>query len=368
MCHSVSEDRVPGDPINGSNSPPDFGTESIDRAVSKNAMMDSPVGAPVTASDPDNDPLTYSLEGGDTDTFRIKPDTGQIMTKGHPLDTDGHIVTVKATDPMLAWDTVDVNIDVTDRNPSNNNGGGTNNNGGGTNNNGGGTNTGSTNTRGTDTGGNNTGGNNTGGNNNNGGDNNRGEPDSTDTDSFSDLDSAGEHTRAVRILYGEGVFEDTGCSEGLLCPGGPLLRWEAAVWFVRVLDGMNPDPVSSVRFTDVDPKVWWTPYVERLADLNVTLGCTEDPDKYCPDTEATRAQMATLLKRAFALPAAEPVGFVDTARTVHAPNIDSSYAAGIIDSCSADPLKFCPWDSNSRAQVAGYLLRGRNFAASADES
>ena len=196
-----------------------------------------------------------------------------------------------------------------------------------------------------------------------GGNSNGGEPESTDTDSFSDLDSAGEHTRAVRILYGEGVFEDTGCGDGLLCPGGPVLRWEAAVWFVRVLDGMDPDPVSSVRFTDVDPKVWWGPHVERLADLNVTLGCTEDPDKYCPDTEVARAQMATLLKRAFGLPSAEPVGFVDTARTVHAPNIDSSHAAGIIDSCSADPLKFCPWDFSSRAQVAGYLLRGRNFAA-----
>ena len=133
-AHTVSEDRVPGNPANGSNSPPDFGTESVDRAVSKNARMDSPVGAPVTASDPDNDPLTYSLEGGDTDTFRIKPDTGQIKTNGHPLDTGGHMVTVKATDPMLAWDTVDVNIDVTDQNPTNSNGNG---NGGNGNNNGG---------------------------------------------------------------------------------------------------------------------------------------------------------------------------------------------------------------------------------------
>ena len=217
----------------------------------------------------------------------------------------------------------------------------------------------------------NTNGDNGNGDNGNGGEGNQdeGETKSTDdTDGFSDLDSAGEHTRAVRILYGEGVFEDTGCSEGLLCPGGPLLRWEAAVWFVRVLDGMDPDPVSSVRFTDVDPKVWWASYIERLAELKVTIGCREDPDHYCPDVEVTRAEMATLLKRAFDPPAAEPVGFVDTARTVHAPNIDLSYAAGIIDSCSADPLKFCPWDSNSRAEVAGYLLRGRNFAASADES
>ena len=390
-AHTVSEDRVPGNPVNGSNSPPDFGTESVDRAVSKNARMDSPVGAPVTASDPDNDPLTYSLEGGDTDTFRIKPDTGQIMTNGHPLDTDGHMVTVKATDPMLASDTVNVNIDVTDQNPINNNGngnGGNNNgNGNGDNNNGGNRNTNGDNNNGGNrntNGDNNNGGNrNTNGDNNNGGNRNTnggnnngdegnqgdGETKSTDdTDSFSDLDSAGEHTRAVRILYGEGVFDGTGCSDSLLCPGGPLLRWEAAVWFVRVVDGMNPDPVSSVRFADVDPKVWWAPHVERLAELKITIGCTEDPDHYCPDVEVNRAQMATLLKRAFGLPAAEPVGFVDTVvGGVHASNVDSSYAAGIIDSCSADPLKFCPEDSNSRAQVATYLLRGRNFAASAED-
>ena len=372
-AHTVSEDRVPGNPINGSNSPPDFGTESVDRAVSKDARMGSPVGAPVTASDPDNDPLTYSLESGDTDTFRIRPDTGQIMTNGHPLDTGEHTVTVKATDPMLLWDTVDVNIDVTDHNNNggSNNGGSNNggsNNGGSNNggsNNGGGRSNGGSNNGGSNNGGSNNGGSNNGGSNNggsnNGGSNNGGEPESTDTDSFSDLDSAGDHTRAVRILDGEGVFEGTGCSDGLLCPGGPLLRWEAAVWFIRVLDGMDPDPVPSVRFTDVDPKLWWAPYVERLAELDITVGCTEDPDKYCPDIEVTRAQMATLLKRAFGLPAAEPVGFVDTARTVHAPNIDSSYAAGITDSCSADPLKFCPLDSNSRAQVATYLLRGRSF-------
>ena len=97
--------------------------------------------------------------------------------------------------------------------------------------------------------------------------------------------------------------------------------------------------------------------------LGVTVGCSKGPDLYCPDVVVTRAQMASFLTQAFELPAAPPVGFTDIARTIHAPNIDSSYAAGVTVSCSVDPLRFCPWDSNSRGQVATYLVRGRNLVA-----
>ena len=184
-----------------------------------------------------------------------------------------------------------------------------------------------------------------------------------DEESFSDLDTAGEHTKYVRILYGEGVLDGTGCSDRILCANGPLLRWEAAVWFVRVLDGKNPENTSPIRFTDVDANVWYAPYIERLAELKVTVGCSEDPARYCPDKQVTRAQIATLLVRAFGLPEAAPVGFTDTDRTVHAPNIDASYAAGVTGSCSDEPLKFCPWEDNSRAEVATYLVRARTYAA-----
>ena len=130
-----------------------------------------------------------------------------------------------------------------------------------------------------------------------------------------------------------------------------------------MLDGKNPENSAPVRFTDIDADVWYAPYVERLAELGVTVGCSEDPDNYCPDTAVTRAQMATLLVRAFDLPEADPVGFTDTARTVHAPNIDASHAAGVTDSCSDEPLKFCPWEPNSRAEVATYFVRARAYAA-----
>ena len=344
-AHVISEGRVQGDSGNGSNNPPEFGSGLVERQVSENAPMDSRVGAPVTATDRDNDPLTYSLKGPDANLFRIDPKTGQIMTNGESLDTDGHTVTVTATDPSLASTSVTVSIQVTEGTTDPiNNGGGNNNNGGG------------------NSGGNSGRGNNEGSGNNadstDGGEGNQPTP-----GGFTDLDSTGEHVEAVKRLAEEEVLDGTGCKEGLLCPGGPVLRWEAAVWFVRVLDRTNPDPVSSLRFTDVDPTVWWAPYVERLADIGITVGCTDDPAQYCPDVKITRAQMATMLTKAFDLPPSGPVGFMDISRTIHAPRIDASYAAGITSSCTADPLRFCPLDYNTRAEFAAYLIRGRIFVA-----
>ena len=214
----------------------------------------------------------------------------------------------------------------------------------------------------------------TSGNSNNGGSNNGGtsgnsnsgasETKSTDTSAFSDLDSAGEHKGPMQTLDSEGVLDGTGCGDGLMCPGGPLLRWEAAVWLVRVLDGKNPDPVTAVRFTDVDATVWWAPYIERLAELGVTVGCKEDPDIYCPDVEVPRSQMASFLVRAFDLPAVEHVGLTDVGGPAHSANIYSAYTAGVMESCSIDPLKFCPSQVDTRGEFATYLLRSRTYAAS----
>ena len=69
----VSLGRVANGRANGSNSPPEFDSDSVERQVSKDARLDSLVGDPVTATDDDNDPLTYSLQGDDDNLFRIDP-------------------------------------------------------------------------------------------------------------------------------------------------------------------------------------------------------------------------------------------------------------------------------------------------------
>ena len=124
------------------------------------------------------------------------------------------------------------------------------------------------------------------------------------------------------------MFEGTECGDGMFCPGEPILRWVMAVWLIRVLDAV-PAEGGETRFSDVDAGVWWAPYVETLADLGVTAGCATGPLRFCPQESVTRAQMASFLVRAFDLDEAPTSGFVDTAGNTHEANIDTLAAAGV---------------------------------------
>ena len=85
-----------------------------DRGIRENLRAGSNVGAPVTATDGNNDRLTYSV--ATSDEFEIVESTGQLRTKAE-LDHEGreqHFVTVTATDPGGLTDTVSVTITVED--------------------------------------------------------------------------------------------------------------------------------------------------------------------------------------------------------------------------------------------------------------
>ena len=97
------------------NAQPTFGDdESVDRSVEENANKAN-VGEPVTATDGDNDALIYTLSGDGSDAFSVN-NSGQITT-AEELDFEtqsSYTVTVTATDPSGANDSIVVNITVTD--------------------------------------------------------------------------------------------------------------------------------------------------------------------------------------------------------------------------------------------------------------
>ena len=84
-------------------SPPEFneGMAAI-RRIADAAVGGTEVGAPVTATDPQGDSLSYSLSGTDADNFAINVGTGQIsVAVGKMLSMTGqatHSVTVSVTD------------------------------------------------------------------------------------------------------------------------------------------------------------------------------------------------------------------------------------------------------------------------------
>ena len=182
-------------------------------------------------------------------------------------------------------------------------------------------------------------------------------------DGFSDVAEAGVHEGAVRALLADGVFDGTECGTDRFCPAGSVERWVVAVWLVRVLDGGDPVDAGSSRFVDVDAALWWSPFVERLADLGVTAGCATGPARFCPRDSVSRAQMATFLTRAFGLASGPDAGFVDVEGSVHTAGINALAASGVTAGCATGPARFCPNGDVTRAQMSSFLNRARDQLA-----
>ena len=100
----------------GGNNPPTFSAVHPTRSVPENTPAGANVSSPVSATDPDDDTLTYTLGGADAASFDIVSTSGQIRTKA-ALDFEmksGYSVTVTADDGNGGSDTITVTITVMD--------------------------------------------------------------------------------------------------------------------------------------------------------------------------------------------------------------------------------------------------------------
>ncbi len=100
------------DPVNNA---PVFVDDSTTRSVSENTEAGVNIGAAISATDEDDDTLTYTLGGTDAAAFDIDSETGQLKTKA-ALDyetKDTYTVTVTVSDTALT-DTITVTINITD--------------------------------------------------------------------------------------------------------------------------------------------------------------------------------------------------------------------------------------------------------------
>ncbi len=163
------------------------------------------------------------------------------------------------------------------------------------------------------------------------------------------------HEAALEALAGRGILDGTECAADRICPDDAIKRRTVAVWLVRAVDG-EPPVVAWTRFADVDDR-WWRHYIERLAALEITKGCLAEPLRYCPDDPVTRSQMASFLVRSFDLGPAPPAGFSDTGGSTHEDAIDRIYGAGITIGCDTNPLRYCPSQPVTRAQMARFIAR-----------
>jgi hypothetical protein len=74
-----------------------------------------------------------------------------------------------------------------------------------------------------------------------------------------------------------------------------------SAFLVRALGEFTPPLPPSQRFTDVAPSNPFYNFIDRLAVLGITQGCSASPPLYCPSQVVTREQMAAFLVQAFDL-------------------------------------------------------------------
>ena len=71
-----------------------------------------------------------------------------------------------------------------------------------------------------------------------------------------------------------------------------------AAFLIRAMGHDDHSASGSAGFTDVDGISWYADYVDHLAELGVTTGCSPDPLRFCPNRSVTRAEVAEFLAKA----------------------------------------------------------------------
>jgi hypothetical protein len=120
-------------------------------------------------------------------------------------------------------------------------------------------------------------------------------------------------------------------------------------------------------FVDVSPSHPFWSWIEALFRAGITAGCGTNPPVFCPDQTVSRAEMAVFLLRSihgagYAPPPATSV-FADVpVSDPLAAWIDRLFAEGTVSGCGTNPLRYCPSDDVTRAQMAILLLRAKHGA------
>ena len=171
------------------------------------------------------------------------------------------------------------------------------------------------------------------------------------------------HHDAIERIAAAGITVGCSTEPRRYCPDRPVTRAQMASFLARALK--LAAAAAPAGFTDVNDTSVHADAIERIAAAGITAGCSTEPRRYCPDRPVTRAEMASFLARALNLPAAAaPAGFTDVNDTsVHADAIERIAAAGITADCSTQPRRYCPDKPVTRAQMASFLARRLNLPA-----
>jgi hypothetical protein len=162
---------------------------------------------------------------------------------------------------------------------------------------------------------------------------------------------------AIEAIAVEGITK--GCNPPIndrYCPDDEVTRGQMAAFLARAL-GL---PVTNIDFFDDDDDSIFEQAINKLAVAEVTVGCNPPSNtRYCPNDPVTRGQMAAFLARAFRL--TDGVGadlFDDDDDSIFESAIDKIGTEKITTGCNPPQNNhFCPVANVRRGEMAVFLSR-----------
>ena len=103
--------------------------------------------------------------------------------------------------------------------------------------------------------------------------------------------------------------------------------------------------------------------IEAIAAEGITKGCNPPiNDRYCPDDDVTRGQMAAFIRRALGLPHTNTDHFDDDNGSTFEADINAIAAEGITKGCNPPANdRYCPDRTVDRDEMASFLARARGL-------
>jgi hypothetical protein len=188
---------------------------------------------------------------------------------------------------------------------------------------------------------------------------------------FDDVSSGDPYFDYVSLMSNYGITVGCQTSPPLYCPSEAVTRAEMAVFIVRGLNLATNTSLTyppTAYFQDVPPSgitdSEYFPYVQRLAQLGITVGCQTSPALFCPDESIPQAQMAVFVIRAWMLANNIPTltypttpYFTDVAATdEYFPYIQKMAQLGFWTGCGGG--QYCENSAVTRDQMAPMIMRG----------
>ena len=176
---------------------------------------------------------------------------------------------------------------------------------------------------------------------------------------FTDVPQANIFHDDVEKVFRAGIT--AGCGAGAFCVTSPVTRAQMAVFLLKAEHGSSyVPPACTGIFADVACPGPFTDWIEQLSSEGITAGC--GGDNYCPDNPVRRDQMAVFLLKTDHGSGYLPPACAGVFEDVTCPGpftdwIEQLYADGVTGGCSTTPLLYCPGSSNTRGQMATFLVR-----------